>query len=341
MKPRNKKNTCGLCHVTCTSFQAVNKLTMEVLEVLLLKTTLHHTEASVICKSCETKLEQLFKFKTVCLETEDCLVPFLDSKTHPYPLNLRDVYLDVVKDTNNVATKPKNRVCRLCMQLVEGGFTSLTDLEGSRTLQQNILVEYMPEVNLEATKEPVICTTCEESLQNYYNFALNISNVTPTVPQPQSAVDDSAEESDSSPSVSGEDEQNFSSLQYRNDKLYRPKAALYECKFCLYKSHSKRSLKLHQKIHEGKKWSGFYKQHDTTHKNGSDYRCDVCGYEADHTGRFKRHLLIHSKAKNHKCNECSFVTHRLDTLRDHMQTHVPLSERNLKKMQNMLCSGDE
>ncbi|KAJ8936400.1 hypothetical protein NQ318_008512 [Aromia moschata] len=73
----NEQKVCKLCLKLSNDFQVIDKITREILEVLLLKINLSLKENNVICEGCGDSIYTFFEFKSMCLDSEDCMVPFM------------------------------------------------------------------------------------------------------------------------------------------------------------------------------------------------------------------------------------------------------------------------
>lgn len=81
---------------------------------LLFLQEVHANQDSIICLDCSNKLREAFDFKTMCIETEDMLVPFTDTQ-NGNELDVAKVFTtDISKDTPE-----EMNFCRLCRNLNE------------------------------------------------------------------------------------------------------------------------------------------------------------------------------------------------------------------------------
>lgn len=82
--------------------------------ILLFLQEVHANQDSIICLDCSNKLREAFDFKTMCIETEDMLVPFTDTQ-NGNELDVAKVFTtDISKDTPE-----EMNFCRLCRNLNE------------------------------------------------------------------------------------------------------------------------------------------------------------------------------------------------------------------------------
>ncbi|KAJ8940199.1 hypothetical protein NQ318_010699 [Aromia moschata] len=72
-----EQKVCKLCLNVSNVFQVIDKITREILEVLLLKIDLSLKEDNVICEGCGDSIYTFFEFKSMCLDSKDCMAPFI------------------------------------------------------------------------------------------------------------------------------------------------------------------------------------------------------------------------------------------------------------------------
>lgn len=66
---------------------------------------------SLICNYCSNKLRQAFDFKTMCIETEDILVPFIDSRNGE-EIDVSTVFINI--ESGSDVDFQELEFCRLC-----------------------------------------------------------------------------------------------------------------------------------------------------------------------------------------------------------------------------------
>ncbi|XP_018575557.1 zinc finger protein 99-like [Anoplophora glabripennis] len=163
-----KEIFCRLCLniLSDRKCDIIGKAIRKLLEVVLPNLNLEEGDEHVICKACSVKLFAAFNFKSTCINTEDIIFRCLNSNKVS-AVDLKEIYL---KEKGNVHLTdiPENlRICRLCIQLVTDGFVSLNEID------IGIINTYIPEVNISATKDPVICRPCFDSLRTHSDFVNN------------------------------------------------------------------------------------------------------------------------------------------------------------------------
>ncbi|XP_023312068.1 arylsulfatase B-like [Anoplophora glabripennis] len=184
----NFEKTCRLCLniISDTSFKIIQGIIIEVLDVLLLKLSTNKNK-SVICNGCSIKLFVAFNFKATCMDTEDCIFPYINSEMGA-PIDLKEIYLKERGKEHFRNILEDERICRLCMQVVTCGFTWV------REVDVDMFLKYTPEVNFNSTKEPVICNICFDLLNTHTSFLKNCLDVNEKI---TSMCEDKAAESPS------------------------------------------------------------------------------------------------------------------------------------------------
>ncbi|XP_023312168.1 uncharacterized protein LOC111692401 [Anoplophora glabripennis] len=166
-----KGSFCRLClnNENDASFKIIDETIKEVLDILLPKLWVEENN-SIICNVCCTKLFAAFHFKAICMDTEDIIFPYISSKDTA-SVDLREVYLKE-KDKEQLGNILQDeKICRLCMQIVSCGFTSVKEVKA------DVFLNYIPQVNFISTKDPVICSICLDSLSTHSSFLKDCSDI--------------------------------------------------------------------------------------------------------------------------------------------------------------------
>ncbi|XP_018561245.1 zinc finger protein 347-like [Anoplophora glabripennis] len=152
---------CKLCLKTITDkrFEIIDNAIRDILHVLLLKLEFDSDSKKVICNVCRTKLNTALEFKTMCLNTDSTVIPYVDSKT-VLQLDLRDVYMQEKKSELVCSQK----ICRLCMQPVESEFKCIREEE------LEAIEKLAPEMIINIVKDPIVCKPCFNSLCTHNGF---------------------------------------------------------------------------------------------------------------------------------------------------------------------------
>ncbi|KAJ8937989.1 hypothetical protein NQ318_015486, partial [Aromia moschata] len=94
-----EQKVCKLCLKVSNDFQVIDKITREILEVLLLKIDLSLKEDNVICEGCGDN-------------SEDCMAPFIRTMNG---MEVDIVEMAYFKENSGAATisNPNEAICRL------------------------------------------------------------------------------------------------------------------------------------------------------------------------------------------------------------------------------------
>ncbi|KAJ8935358.1 hypothetical protein NQ318_021624, partial [Aromia moschata] len=110
-----EQKVCKLCLKVLNDFQTIDKITREILEVLLLKIDLSLKEDNVICEGCGDSIYTFFEFKSMCLDSEDCMAPFIRTMNG---MEVDIVEMAYFKENSGAATisDPNDAICRFCLK---------------------------------------------------------------------------------------------------------------------------------------------------------------------------------------------------------------------------------
>ncbi|XP_023312346.1 uncharacterized protein LOC108911117 [Anoplophora glabripennis] len=155
------ETSCRLClkNITDESYEVVDNIIRDTLDVLLLKLKFHSESKEVICNVCRRKLNSASEFKSMCLNTDNTIIPYVDSEKM-IQLDLRQVYVQEKKSELVCSQK----ICRLCIHLVESEYRCIGDGE------LEAIEKLAPEMNMNIVKDPVICKPCFDSLRTHNSF---------------------------------------------------------------------------------------------------------------------------------------------------------------------------
>ncbi|KAJ8938079.1 hypothetical protein NQ318_021753 [Aromia moschata] len=164
------QKSCKLCLKTSNNFQVIEEIIREILDVLLLKIEFTLNEDYVICECCADSVYTFFEFKSVCLYSEDRMVPFIRTMNGTEVDIAEVAYL---KENSGTATKSNRNdvVCRLCLK--RDRCVDLNVL--NENFMEDIFARCIPEVDIKSTRDPKICLSCQTSLLNYYEFVTKCS----------------------------------------------------------------------------------------------------------------------------------------------------------------------
>ncbi|XP_018577605.1 uncharacterized protein LOC108915929 [Anoplophora glabripennis] len=358
---------CRLCLkiIADKSFEVINNVIRDILDVLLLKLKLDDVTKEVICSVCKSKLYAALDFKSACLNTDNIIIPYVDSEKM-LQLDLREVYRKEKKDES---ISENQKICRLCMQLVKSDFRCIRE-EELETIQK-----LTPEMNINIIIDPVVCKVCLDSLCTHNSFCRECLEVEENF---KGSSDCQATESlvGTSPSnlfvktenldrefdikememsikaeivdiKSENEERSDEPLESPDNKPFeksdRKVAKDDGCK-CENRSTSKYNKKKKQERNE------LYRCDKCSYKTGSKirfaahcarcgkdsevYNCKTCVYTTEHEKLFQRHQLRHkcpSQVQMYRCNDCDYETKNKSSITRHQLTHKDPSQVQLYK----------
>ncbi|XP_018578094.1 zinc finger protein 708-like [Anoplophora glabripennis] len=163
---------CRLCLsvVKDGHFKEIQAVTKDILDVLLLKLNFEEKSRHVMCNVCSLNVMEAFKFKSMCLYTDNTIIPYVDDEAG-CSVDLIKIY---VKETGNeqlTAILDEYKVCRLCMHLIKGKFISVHKME------IDMIEKYIPEINFSVVEDSVICRQCFDSFRTHSSFIKNCLEV--------------------------------------------------------------------------------------------------------------------------------------------------------------------
>lgn len=101
-------------------------------------------------------MQDSFNFKCMCIYTEDYLTPFGTMMGSPQ-ISLKEVYMR--KNGNERYITDNQKICRLCLQIINGSLTSLLEER-----EFDIIQKYVPEIVsslfIKIVNDTVIYVTC-------------------------------------------------------------------------------------------------------------------------------------------------------------------------------------
>ncbi|XP_018568411.1 zinc finger protein 578-like [Anoplophora glabripennis] len=368
-----KDMSCGLCHsiINDGNFVVIEETIEQVLDVLLLKLDSTERDKSIMCHTCSSKLFAAFNFKATCMDTEDCIFPYIDFEMGA-PADLSEIYLKIKGKEHLKDMLEDERICRLCMQVITCGFMSIkkVDVDSSRM--------YIPEVNFISVREPVICEVCLDSLDTHTSFIRNclilkekFKNISSdkAIKSPLCLTTEETElKSEDYNDCSCEDEpvDNKSDCQSEytdatNNSTHntqREPTRMEGKNFWLkhqdstkvrtnnrdsdYETSQNRYLVLHKDITkeraltcESYNYKTFTK---SNHHNGNFpkkqmYKCHLCDFKTIYKSSLVRHQLQHKDMPEEmfKCDSCDFKTIYKRNLTQHRLKHEDIPEKEMFK----------
>ncbi|KAJ8937102.1 hypothetical protein NQ318_013060 [Aromia moschata] len=340
------QKACKLCFKESKDFQVIEENIREKLDVLLLKIDFSLNEDYVICERCAYSIYTFFEFKSVCLYSEDLMLPFIQ--------NMNGMKVDIVEvvylmENPGAATvsDSDDAVCRLCLK--RDRCVDLNDF--SENFADDILAKCIPEVDIKSTRDPKICLSCQTSLLNYYQFGTECLAKQENIVERDDREAIKSEELDikmeeeecdgntdntvsliNSSAIPSEDTEvkSFVDRSYQQETNHTsvnwdPNQNGNEIKLEYPKDHN-----LIEDVAAKRKRD--LTEHMLIHKDASEittYDCSFCSYKAKRKGDLTRHMLIHKDASEittYDCSFCSYKAIRKSHLIRHMLIHKDASE---------------
>ncbi|XP_023312396.1 zinc finger protein 11-like, partial [Anoplophora glabripennis] len=322
-----KKNIIQLCLNTVrdSNRQVIDEvIKRDVLKIVLPGVNLEENK-HFMCTTCSVKLFAAFNFKSICMETEDIIFPHVNASKMPL-IDLKEVYLKEKGNSQLIDISEDHRICRLCFQSVTFGFLALNEVD------VDIIHACIPQLNVSATRDPVICRTCFDSLRTHGSFLKSCLEVHETYTNGDEQFYIKTEEIE----IKLEDDQDGDTpLQtYDNEPFEKSDCKDAEDDACRAENSATNTcnVKIKQEpkvsdecIYETGCESCFTSQRK--HKNLSQaqtYKCNDCDYETKYKRDFERHQLKHkdpSQLQMYKCDKCDYETIYRSYIKNHQQKH--------------------
>ncbi|XP_018578315.1 zinc finger protein 276-like [Anoplophora glabripennis] len=354
--------SCKLClkTVIVKSFEVIENVIRDILDVLLLKLEFDDESKNVICNACRRKLYAAFEFKSSCLNTDSTIIPHVDCEKM-LQLDIREVYR---KEKRIESISDSQEICRLCMNLVKSEFRCI------RKEELEAIQKLTPEMNINIIKDPVVCKECFDSLCTHNNFLRECLEVEEKI---RGAYDNSPTESriDTSPSdifvktenlgkefnisememsiktecvdIKSEDEGGSDTPLQNLDNDPSEKSDCKDAEVDGRKNENgsenkcnaktKRECKVLYKCNKPIYQTGC-KSHFTArcarHENNSEgYRCRSCEYETENKKLLQNRQLRHkdpSKFKMYRCEDCNYEAKYKSFIKKHQVKHKDPSQ---------------
>ncbi|KAJ8937996.1 hypothetical protein NQ318_015493 [Aromia moschata] len=345
------QKSCKLCLKASNDIQVIDKITREILDVLLLKIDFSLNEDYLICERCSDSIYTFFKFKSMCLDSENGISPFSGT------LNGMEVDIakinEYLKENSGGISSSDDAICRLCLK--RNRCVDLNMLNESSG--EVITAKCIPEIDIDFTRDLKICLSCQTTLVNLYRFATKCSvkqedtvgcNDQETCLAIKSEeLDIKTEEEDCDSNTNNSLSPIHSSVVVREvtqiqpfvDKTYNqqtnqtstnsdPNKNGHEIKMENPKDHHLIEDVAVTRYHcyhcpYVTKQKGLLSQHVLIHRKSLEirtYDCSLCSYKAKQKNDLTRHLLVHrdaSEITTFDCNVCSHKTKRKSDLTRH------------------------
>ncbi|KAJ8909364.1 hypothetical protein NQ315_014195 [Exocentrus adspersus] len=325
-KRDNKKSDtiCVVCCKTCSKrdFEETGDVAIanEILDMLLLERDQIPVEESVMCLQCFQKVNIIFEFKSACLYVEDFITPFVNIE-EGNRVDLKEVYMRQKGNKDLIDALLGRDLCRLCMSVVDNGCVYLdsSDLHDVEFIKE-MIKRYIPEINVNNTRNAIVCGTCVGCLKDFCNFMESYSESRSSSRSQTTGRSLEADtELDPLPknSLASSNKARTSTLIEGIGSLgCESSSRKYQCEFCDYKAKRKQCLTRHMFIH----------------KNPSEiewFECGLCDYKANRKDVLKNHMSIHKKFSEIewlRCYLCDFKTKSKRCLKTHTLIHKDPSE---------------
>ncbi|XP_023312144.1 zinc finger protein 729-like, partial [Anoplophora glabripennis] len=355
-----KETSCRLCikSIIDTSFEVVDNVIRDILDVLLPKLKFDNENKEVICSVCRRKLYAALEFKSACLKTDYTIISYLDCEKM-LQLDIRDVYTKE-KTSESMDISDSQKICRLCMEPVESEFRCIREEE------LEAIKKLAPELIINIIKDPVICKECFDSVCTHNNFLKDCLEAEEKI---KSTFDHSASRSqiDTSPldlfvktgnldkefdineiemsikakniDIKSEDEERSVTPLQCCDKVPFEESVCKNEEEEGYKQQNGSEMKIKQEskvlykcdkcIYETGSEIRFM-AHFVTHENDSEvYKRESSEYETENEKSLQRHLARHkdpSKVQMYKCNDCDYETKYKACIKRHKLKHKDPSQ---------------
>ncbi|XP_018576874.1 uncharacterized protein LOC108915345 [Anoplophora glabripennis] len=348
-----QETSCRLClkTVIVKRFEVIDNVIRDILDVLLVKVKFDDESKELLCNACRRKLYAALEFKSICLNTDKTIIPYVDCEKM-LQLDMKEVYTKE-KGSESMDISDSQKICRLCMKVVKSEFTCIREEE----LQA--IEKLTPEMNINIIKDPVICKPCFDSLCTHNSFLRECLEVEEKLKGTENHIDTSSSDlfvkSESLNSeldinememtmktecddIKSEDEERSDTPVQSSDNEPFEKNVCKDAEEEGYKHEngleSKCNTKTKQEckvlckcdkcIYETRSKSLFEAQ-CVRHENDSEaYKCELCQYETENKKLLHRHQLRHkdpSQIKMYRCNDCDYEAKYKDNMIRHQLKH--------------------
>ncbi|KAJ8909347.1 hypothetical protein NQ315_003509 [Exocentrus adspersus] len=337
------KIMCVLCCNTCSkkALEDTEELVKEVLDVVLLETNLTTTKRSVMCLKCSQRVNNIFEFKSGCLYVEDFVTPFVSTEEGKQ-IDLKEVYIKEKGNKDLIDALLGRDLCRLCLSVVDNECVYLDSSDLHVTFIKDMIKRCIPEINVNNTKNAIICGTCVSCLKDYYNFMESYSESGSTS-HSQTTGRSMKDESEltylpANRSASSHTSRTASTPSKRACPLGREiSSQMYRCDFCDYKSKLKCRVTSHVMLTHKKSFTksvtrqkANLKRHMLIHWFNTKFNCNLCNFKTKYKESLQRHMLIHRNPLEiewFECHLCDFKAKRKHSLKTHnISSHKDPSE---------------
>ncbi|XP_018571824.1 zinc finger protein 99-like [Anoplophora glabripennis] len=353
MQPENFKETfCKLClhPISNTNCQLIGEITKDFPEIVLPKLNLKERDKYFMCNSCSVKLSAALNFKSACMGTEDIIISYVNSSKTSV-VDLKEIYLKEKGNVQLIDIRENQRICRLCFQLVTCGCVSLNEVD------VDIINTYI-QVDISATRDPVICGPCFDSLHSHGSFLKNCIDAQEykhidkqfniKIEETEIKLEDGQDALEKYENIDKQSYIPFERVDIKvEDDYWHGESSSYgfDEKIDNEKMHvcedvgevkSERVLKCETGFNDTYKSEKPIFQNCAPALDTPLYRCDECTYETKRKPNLIRHQLKHknpSEVRMYKCDTCTYESKYKGDINKHQLIH-----RNTSEIQMYKCS---
>ncbi|KAK4873319.1 hypothetical protein RN001_015348 [Aquatica leii] len=255
--------------------------------------------------------------------------------------------------------KPTNR-CRICLlEIVKTEQYYFINNDNELKLQFKLL-DFLPEIDLNLTPNPIACNSCKITIEEIYEFKqLGIRTET-TMSLRQAVIkEEFLDDNITSEGINKDclevntdmptciEEPSEPKLYYCFDKdlnldlifslkshMRKHNKKLFKCNICDYCSNHVEDLERHMGKHINEKplkckicdnfciTKSVLKSNRCKHIGEKPYKCNICDYCSSDMSQLKLHILEHTGEKPYKCNTCDYCSTTKSKLQIHLQKHT-------------------
>ncbi|KAJ8909243.1 hypothetical protein NQ315_002071 [Exocentrus adspersus] len=314
-KFRDSDTICVVCcNKTCLKrdFVETGEVANEILDMLLLERDQTPVEGSVMCLKCSQKVNIIFEFKSACLYVEDFITPFINAE-EGNRIDLKEVFMRQKDNKDLIDALLGRDLCRLCMSVVDDNecvYLDSSDLHVK--FVKEMIKRCIPEINVNNTRNAIVCGTCVGCLKDFCNF------------------------------MEGYSESRSSNRLKTHTLIHKKPSEIewFKCHLCDYKAKQKVHLKSHTLVHKNSseivwfecdlcdyksKHRGALTRHTVIHKNPSEikwFECHLCDYKAKCKRNLDSHMFTHKDTSEigwFECDSCNFKSKRKGSLIRHIK----------------------
>ncbi|KAJ8909563.1 hypothetical protein NQ315_015553 [Exocentrus adspersus] len=220
---------------------------------------------------------------------EDFIIPFVNTE-EGNRIDLKQIYLNEKGSQELIDALRDRNLCRLCMNVVDDDVVYLDGSYSDMMYVKEMIKRCIPEVNINNTRNAVVCKVCISCLKNYRDFMDGCL-------QTEKKIEHYCRENDI--------DQNgritlAEVLEYNNRGICEVENINSDCsslKLSVKREvpgNPAHNVDFHNKIVEADGGSDSVCGLSSAHPSDLKwYNCDSCNYKSSKKGRLKKHMLIH------------------------------------------------